>query len=56
MVKGYEYLKKGIKIGKGGRGDLIAEIKIAVPKELTKEEIEIYKKLENISKFEPRKN
>ncbi len=45
---------KGYKDGKGGRGDLIAEVKIIVPKELTKEEIEIYEKLKEISKFEPR--
>ena len=46
--------KKGYKDGKGGRGDLFAEIKIVVPKQLTEEEIEIYKKLKEISKFEPR--
>lgn len=47
--------KKGYKDGKGGRGDLIAEIKIVVPKKLSKEEIELYKKLQEITKFEPRK-
>lgn len=46
--------QKGYKDGKGGRGDLIAEIKIVVPKNPTKEEIEIYKKIKDISKFEPR--
>lgn len=45
---------KGYKDGKGGRGDLIAEIRITVPKKLTKEEEEIYKKLNQITKFEPR--
>lgn len=45
---------KGYRDGKGGRGDLIAEVKIIVPKELTKEEIQIYEKLKEISKFEPR--
>lgn len=45
---------KGYKDGKGGRGDLIAEIRITVPKSLTKEEEEIYKKLNEITKFEPR--
>lgn len=47
--------KKGYKDGKGGRGDLIAEIKIVVPKKLSEEEIELYKKLKEITKFEPRK-
>ncbi len=46
--------KKGYKIGNGARGDLIAEIKIMVPKEPTEEEINIYKKLNEISKFNPR--
>lgn len=46
--------QKGYKDGKGGRGDLIAEIKIILPKKLTEEEIEIYKKLKEITKFEPR--
>lgn len=45
---------KGYKIGKGTRGDLVAEIKIMVPKKLTNEEIEIYKKLNEISNFNPR--
>ena len=47
---------KGYKDGKGSRGDLIAEIKIMVPKKLSQEEIEIYKKLNEISKFNPRNN
>lgn len=47
---------KGYKDGKGSRGDLIAEIKIMIPKKLSQEEIEIYKKLNEISKFNPRKN
>ncbi len=46
--------QKGYKDGKGGRGDLIAEIKIVVPKKPSEEEIEIYKKLKDISNFEPR--
>lgn len=45
---------KGYKTGKGTRGDLVAEIKIMVPKKLTNEEIEIYKKLNEISNFNPR--
>lgn len=46
---------KGYKDGKGGRGDLVAEVKIIVPKELSQEEINIYEKLKKISNFEPRK-
>lgn len=45
---------KGYKDGKGGRGDLVAEVKIVVPKKPTKEELEIFKQLKEISKFEPR--
>lgn len=45
---------KGYKDGKGGRGDLIVEIKIVVPKKLTKEEEILFKKLKEISKYEPR--
>ena len=46
---------KGYKDGKGGRGDLIAEVKIIVPKELTNEEEKLYKELEQISNFNPRR-
>ena len=46
--------QKGYKDGKGGRGDLIAVIKIVVPKELTKEEKVLYQKLKKISTFNPR--
>lgn len=46
---------KGYKNGTGGRGDLVAEVKIMVPKELSEEETKIYQKLKEISKFEPRK-
>ena len=45
---------KGYKDGKGGRGDLIAVIQIIVPKVLNEEEIGLYKKLEQISNFNPR--
>ena len=45
---------KGYKDGKGGRGDLIAEIKIVVPKKLTEEESKLFEKLSEISKFNPR--
>jgi len=46
--------QKGYKIGNGARGDLIAEVKIALPKNLTEEEINLYKKLKEISRFNPR--
>ena len=45
---------KGYKDGKGGRGDLVAEIKIVVPKKLTEEENNLFEKLKEISKFSPR--
>lgn len=45
---------KGYKDGKGGRGDLIAVVKIVVPKKLTKQEKDLYEKLAEISKFHPR--
>ncbi len=45
---------KGYKDGKGGRGDFIAEVKIVIPKKTTKEEEILYKKLSEVSKFEPR--
>jgi len=47
---------KGYKDGKGGRGDLFAEVKIVIPKKLSEQEVEIYKELNKISEFEPRKN
>ena len=45
---------KGYKDGKGSRGDLFVNINIMVPKELSKEEKELFKKLSNISTFNPR--
>lgn len=45
---------KGYKLENGNRGDLIAKVKIVVPQRLTKEEKEIYEKLKEISKFNPR--
>lgn len=41
--------QKGYKDGKGGRGDLIAEVKIVIPKKISKEEIKIYERLKEIS-------
>lgn len=45
---------KGYHDGKGSRGDLIAEVKIMVPKNLTDEEKDLFKQLSEISKFNPR--
>lgn len=45
---------KGYKDGKGGRGDLIAEVKIMIPNKPSEEEIAIYEKLKEISSFNPR--
>lgn len=50
-----EIKNKGYKDGKGGRGRLIAIVKIMVPSEVSDEEIELFKKLKQISKFNPRK-
>ena len=47
---------KGYKDGKGGRGELIAEVKIMIPKTPTKEEVGFFEKLNEISKFNPRNN
>jgi len=45
---------KGYKDGQGGRGNLVAEVKTIVPKKLSTEEKELFEKLGNISKFNPR--
>lgn len=45
---------KGYRIGNTTRGDLIAEIKIMVPKKLTEEEVSTFEKLKEISSFNPR--
>lgn len=45
---------KGYKDGKGGRGDLVAEIKIMVPKKLELDEKEMFEKLKDMSTFNPR--
>lgn len=46
--------QRGYKDGKGSRGDLIAEVKIMVPKILAEDEIELYEKLKEVSNFNPR--
>ena len=48
--------QKGYRDGKGSRGDLIAEVKIMVPKKLTNEEKKIFEELNHISTFNPRKD
>ena len=45
---------KGYKDGKGGRGDLVAVVKIMMPQTVSDEEIKLLKKLKEISKFNPR--
>lgn len=45
---------KGYKNGKGGRGDLVAEVKIMVPKSLELDEKEMFEKLKEMSRFNPR--
>lgn len=47
--------EKGYKDGKGGRGNLIAVVKIMIPKAVSEEEIRLFKKLQEISNFNPRK-
>ena len=42
---------KGYKDGQGGRGDLVAEVKIMVPKTLNLEEKEMYEKLKEMSRL-----
>ena len=45
---------KGYRDSKGGRGDLVSEVRIMVPKTLSEAEVKIYEELKNISKFSPR--
>lgn len=46
---------KGYKDGKGGRGNLILEARIIMPKEYTEKEKELFSELKKLSKFNPRK-
>ena len=50
-----EIPQKGYKTPNGNRGKLVAQIQIVVPEKLTKEETEMFKKLKEISKFNPRR-
>ncbi len=45
---------KGYYINKTDRGDLVAEIKVVVPKHISVEEKEMYQKLSEVSNFNPR--
>ena len=45
---------KGYKNAKGGRGNLIISVKIMLSKKISNPEIDLYKKLAKISKFNPR--
>lgn len=45
---------KGYKTLDGQRGDLVAEVKVMIPKKLTNEEKEMFEKLNKISNFNPR--
>lgn len=47
--------QKGYKDGRGGRGDLVAEVKTVVPRKLAENEKELFERLSEISKFNPRK-
>ena len=47
---------KGYKNGKGGRGDLVAEVKIMVPKDLELNEKEMFEKMKEMSRFDPRED
>ena len=46
--------QKGYKDGKGSRGDLIIIVQIMVPKKLTDKEKDLFRKLREISKYNPR--
>lgn len=45
---------KGYKDGKGGRGDLVAEVKIMVPKTLNEGEKSLFEEFNKISNYNPR--
>ncbi len=47
---------KGYKDGKGGRGKLILDTKIMIPKKPTEKELELFKKLNKMSTFNPRES
>ena len=56
-ISSFEKVKiagKGYKDGKGGRGDLVVNVKITIPKQMSEEEKELFEKLQEISTYNPR--
>ena len=49
-----EIEERGYKDGKGGRGKLILDTKIMIPKHPNEQELELFKKFNEMSKFNPR--
>ena len=49
-----EIENRGYKDGKGGRGKLILDTKIMIPKKPNEEELKLFKEFEKMSKFNPR--
>ena len=49
-----EIENKGYKDGKGGRGKLILDTKIMIPKKPNEKELDLFKKFEELSNFNPR--
>ncbi|MGH3340010.1 MAG: DnaJ C-terminal domain-containing protein, partial [Propionibacteriaceae bacterium] len=47
---------RGLPSPKGKPGDLFAEAKVMVPRELTKEEQRLFEQLAGTSKFDPRRH
>ena len=45
---------RGYKDGKGGRGKLILDTKIMIPKKPNEEELKLFQKFNELSKFNPR--
>ena len=45
---------KGYKDGQGGRGDLILDTKIMIPKHITEEEKSLFEQMKKVSSFNPR--
>ena len=51
-----EIENKGYKDGRGGRGKLILDTKIMIPKKPNEKELDLFKKLNDLSTFNPRNN